>query len=80
MKINELWGENALEAEARWGSVEANQEELAVEGWTEEDLLEAELSEEELLAEEQELMISQQQGAWLDGYLDAIDELEEEVC
>lgn len=40
---------------------------------------EEELSEEELLLEQQEVMLSQKQGDWLDGYLDAMDELEEEV-
>lgn len=41
----------------------------------EEEFLEEELSEEELLAEEQEFMVSMQQGNWLDGYLDAMDEM-----
>ena len=48
------------------------------EGFYDEALQEEELSEEALLEEEREFQISQQQGNWLDRYLDAMDEWEEE--
>ncbi len=48
-------------------------EEIFREEFSEEDL-----SEEELQQELADIMVSQQQGNWLDGYLDAMEELEEE--
>lgn len=47
------------------------------EDFCEENLTEEEPTEEELLAEEADFLVSQQQGNWLDGYLDALDEWEE---
>lgn len=45
-----------------------------------EDFTEEAPSEEELLLEMREQIVSQQQGDWLEGYLDAMDEWEEEEC
>lgn len=53
---------------------------LIEEELSEEELIaaEEELSEEELMAAEEEFLVSIQQGNWLDGYLDAMEEWEEE--
>ena len=42
------------------------------------EISQEELSEEELLEEARELQISQQQGDWLDGYLEAMEEWEDD--